>query len=314
MPTPVAFALWAALASSTAGLELTAPGFASQFAAKSALFLTDPAARNAAISVAPERLVRKVQVLLNPSETLDMVADGLAATSTTGQDAVTVAAGSFTASLQALAGQASELANGPAGAAWATALLVALFAIMREGGLRADEENLAGSLDEVRREAQAERARGDELAAALSTSQNQLALSIAFERNSREALQMAQAELDALDAPRRRRREEMLSRAAELRAAYDAGADRRARVLSLLAREAADARAELRALDEGLVPVQVGPSLAVEPSAWTEFCSERQIAAQAAQRSRTLARLQALSARERPIRDAQVCPHPSRRE
>lgn len=314
MPTPVAFALWAALASSTAGLELTAPGFASRFAAKSALFLTDPAARNAAISVAPERLVRKVQVLLNPSETLDMVADGLAATSTAGQDAVTVAAGSFTASLQALAGQASGLANGPAGAAWATALLVALFAIMREGGLRADEENLAGSLDEVRREAQAERARGEELAAALSTAQNQLALSSAFERNSREALQLAQAELDALDAPRRRRREEMISRAAELSAAYDAGADRRARVLSLLAREAADARAELRALDEGLVPVQVGPRLAVEPSAWTEFCSERQIAAQAAQRSRTLARLQALSARERPIRDAQVCPHPSRRE
>jgi hypothetical protein len=130
---PFAFAFWAALASSAAGVELTAPGFGSRFAAKSALFLTDSAARNAAISVAPERLVRKVQVWLNPSESLDQLADGLAATSAAGQDAVNKAAGSFTASLQALAGQASELANEPAGAAWAAALLVALAAVVAAG-------------------------------------------------------------------------------------------------------------------------------------------------------------------------------------
>jgi hypothetical protein len=304
----IGLALWAALAASTAGVELTAPGFASRFAAKSALFLTDPAARNAAISVAPERLVKKVQVFLNPSEPLEVVADGLAATSAAGHEAVTTASGSISAWLQSLTAQASELANAPAGAAWAAALLVALFTVMREGGLRQDEESLAGTLDAARRKAQAERVRGEQLAAALSTAQDQLSRSTAFERSSREALRQAQAALDALDAPRRRRREEVQQRAAELRAAYGIGAERRARVLLLLAREAADARAALSAIDAGQQPVQaaVGTRLAVQPSVWSEFCAERRMASQASLRSQTVARLQALARRERPIREAQV--------
>jgi len=57
-----------------------APDFASRFAAKSVLFATDPAARNAALAAAPERLVQKLQLLL-PADGLDGMVSSLGSAS-----------------------------------------------------------------------------------------------------------------------------------------------------------------------------------------------------------------------------------------
>ena len=285
----------------TAGLTHELPNqgttFFQRFAAKSALFMNDPAARNAAIEAAPPRLARKLQLLLQPDELGQAATQGgevLAATATTfAQNTVDA--------VHRLPVMLSEVFDGPAGTAWAVTLTVLLLAVMREGERQYGVVASADSSEGPDNITEGERVKAKELTQALLAAQARLADSSTVEQNSRVALNIARKELRDLEAPREERRKLVEERAALLRRNYEAGAKRRARALGDIVRAAEDARQRLQAIDaEALVEAST------ELSFLDFICADRQVMSQSERRARAVDTLKELSARERPIRRAEV--------